>query len=475
MGSGVFAATLARFVERRPEASVEDYLITLDAAEFGPDPWIPPDDRRPDAVRIVSAHRAQGREFEAVIVAGCLEGEFPSLGHRASLVSIEALAEPRTSVERFAARLAEERALFRLAVSRARRPTLVFASRSTGSRTPRSPSRFAPRLGAEWRAAEDVLAGPATSLRGMESALRRRLASPIEPAPSRLGAALALAAVGAEPEMWWGRRDWTDPEGPLFEGELRTSYSRLSVMENCALQYLYAVELGLDPDETYQMWLGSLVHGIIDRVQRGEIERDHDAMCAALDAEWRPETFPNTAIEHRRYLDARDMLFRWLNFEQNEPLESEVWFEFPIDGAVLRGRIDAVFPMENGHLRVVDYKTGRYPITDEQAKTDLQLAAYYLAVKRTPELAALGPPGYLQLAYLGKGHQRDGFARRGVSPKTIPNYEETTEERISELLGRIRSESFAPNPEADCQFCSFSTICPRWPQGGEVALEGAAP
>ena len=69
----------------------------------------------------------------------------------------------------------------------------------------------------------------------------------------------------------------------------------------------------------------------------------------------------------------------------------------------------------------------------------------------------------------------DASARRGVSPKTIPNYEETTEERISELLGRIRSESFAPNPEADCQFCSFSTICPRWPQGGEVALEGAAP
>src|SRR5207248_1512786 len=95
-----FAATLARFVERRPEASVEDYLITLDAAEFGPDPWIPPDDRRPDAVRIVSAHRAQGREFEAVIVAGCLEGEFPSLGHRASLVSIEALAEPQSPVER---------------------------------------------------------------------------------------------------------------------------------------------------------------------------------------------------------------------------------------------------------------------------------------------------------------------------------------------------------------------------------------
>src|SRR5438552_6757778 len=165
-----------------------------------------------------------------------------------------------------------------------------------------------------------------------------------------------------------------------------------------------------------------------------------------------PETVPNDANEHRRYHDARDMLWRCLNGEHPQPLESEVWFGFPIDGAILRGRIDAVFPMENGHLRVVDYKTSRYPITDEQAKTDLQLASYYLAVKRTPELAALGPPGYLQLAYLGKGNQRDGFARRGVSPKTIPNYEQDAQQRIRELLGRIRGEEFAPNPEADCQW-----------------------
>jgi RecB family exonuclease len=230
------------------------------------------------------------------------------------------------------------------------------------------------------------------------------------------------------------------------------------------------VELGLDPDETYQMWLGTLVHGIIDEVQRGELPRDHDAMCRALDGRWRPALFPNRAVEHRRYLDARDMLWRWANHERPDPLRSEMWFEFPIDGAIIRGRIDAVFPMENGHLRVVDYKTSRYPITERETKTDLQLAAYYLAVKRTPELAALGPPGYLQLAYLGKGHQRDGFVRRGVSPATQPGYEDAVETRILELVERIRGEEFAANPEADCTFCSFKTICPRWPEGAEVSL-----
>ena len=72
------SAALARFAERRPGAGIDDYLDTLDAAEFGPDPWMPPEERHPLAVRVVSAHRAHGLEFRAVMVAGCLEGEFPS-------------------------------------------------------------------------------------------------------------------------------------------------------------------------------------------------------------------------------------------------------------------------------------------------------------------------------------------------------------------------------------------------------------
>ena len=80
------SAALARFAERRPGAGIDDYLDTLDAAEFGPDPWMPPEERHPLAVRVVSAHRAHGLEFRAVMVAGCLEGEFPSLSRAFPLV-----------------------------------------------------------------------------------------------------------------------------------------------------------------------------------------------------------------------------------------------------------------------------------------------------------------------------------------------------------------------------------------------------
>jgi superfamily I DNA/RNA helicase/RecB family exonuclease len=471
-----FAATLGRFTERRPGATIEDYLETLDAAEFGPDPWLPPEERQPNAVRVTSAHRAHGMEFEAVVVAGCVEGEFPSLAHGSPLVSLEPLLEV-TAAEaggspasrRIARRLAEERALFRLVVSRARRRTVLFASTSSGSRTARSPSRFAARLGLAWDdRPREVPAS--TSLRSVEAELRRRLADRAEVPAHRLAAAASMAEVGADPAAWWGRFDWSEPGLPLHEGEIWTSYSHLSSLENCGLQYLYQEELGLDPSSSHQMWVGSLVHGLIDRVQRGELPRDLDTLRGEVEAGWRTEVFPNRAIEHRRKLDVVAMLDRWMRGEHEEAVRSEEWFEYPLDGAVIRGRIDAIFPMQNGHVRVVDYKTGRWVPTQKQVDENLQLASYYLAVKRAPQLADLPEPGYLQLAYLGAGREQTAFAAPGTSPKKREDYETWAEGRLLELIGRIRAEVFAPDPEADCQFCPFQTICPRWPQGGEAPV-----
>lgn len=464
---------LGRFVERRPGATVEDYLETLEAAEFGPDPWVPPEERHPAAVRIVSAHRAHGLEFDVAMVVGCLEGEFPSLGRREPMLDLTRLVSPRSVADRARERLAEERALFRLALSRARRRTVLFASHSASSRNPRTPSRFVARLGARWESPEDGHAEEAeraASLRAMASSLRRRLADPSAPPSTRLAALAVLPEVGADPGAWWGGRDWTEPGRPLHreQEEIRTSYSRLSTLENCGLQYLYQVELGLDPESTHQMWVGSLVHRLIEQVQRGELPRDEEAIVAALEEAWEPDRFPSRAVERQRLRDARTMVRNWLKGEGVPPARSEEWFEIPIDGALLRGRIDAIFVMGNGHTRVVDYKTGRHAPTQEEADRDLQLAAYYLAMRRAENLKDLGEPRLLELAFLLQSRQREAFRQVRVRPHALEGYEERAEATIRALLAKVRAEDFAPNPGADCMFCRFKTICPLWPEGAEV-------
>lgn len=465
---------LSRFVERRPEATMQEYLDQLDAAEFGPDPWIPPEERRPHAVRIVSAHRAHGMEFERVLVVGCLEGEFPSLSHAPALVDLETVVAPMTAGARMRERLATERALFRLAISRAARGTTLTASLSTSARNPRTPSRFADRIGLKW--AREEVEAPAASLLTLEASLRKIVADAERSEPERLGALAALPAAGAAPAEWWGSRDWSDPGEPLHPGEIKTSYSRLSTLENCALQYLYSSEMGLDGmDRSHSMWLGSLIHGIIDRVQSGELEKSLEAMTAALEEAWVPEAFPNRALERQRLLDSKKMLRQWLaDKTTGDAIASEVGFKFPLDGAMVRGKIDAIFPVGEGGVRILDYKTGKYTPTRDQVRRSLQLAAYYLAMRRVPELAELGEPRVLELAFLFKEGEEGGYYHMSTTPDRAPDelefreYEEWAEETIKELLALVRSEAFAPNPEADCMWCSFRSICPVWPQGAEV-------
>jgi superfamily I DNA/RNA helicase len=458
---------IGRFAERRGTgARMIDYLETLEAAEFGPDPWVLPEQRRPHAVQVVSAHRAHGLEFDLVCIAGCVEGEFPAPRRASALVDFDHLISAPDAAERLRASLAEERRLFRLALSRSRGKTVLFASESPSGMHPRTPSRYAQRIGfADWDRDRDAVAGPSTSLPSLEAELRRIVADPAAPPAERFAALEALPRAGADPAEWWIGRDWTDPGTPLYESEIRTSYSRLSNMEDCALKYLYEVEMGLDPSQSYQMWLGSIIHEIIDKAQRGEIPREEEPVLRLLDQMWKPEQFPSRAIEHRRRIDAETMLKHWLVGEQAEVAQSEVGFEYPLGDAIIRGKIDAIFPMSRpGRVRLADYKTGRYAPSVDEAKKSLQLGAYYLALLRDPELVKLGRAGWLEFSYLGDFYG-DKFKKPGFAP--WEGYEEWAEGTIRGLVAEIRAERFAPNPSADCQWCSFKTICPLWPEGGE--------
>ena len=463
------AGVLARFVERRPGSRIEDYLDTLEAAGFGPDPWIPPEERHPQAVRIISAHRAQGLEFDVVLIAGCLEGEFPSLGARSALIDLEAIVDPKPPTDRLRERLAEERALFRLAVSRARVATVLFASTSSGARRPRRPSRFAERLGIAWAPPRE-LAPPAVSLRSMEAALRLRLADPEAPREERLAAAAALPATRALPAAWWHGRDWTDPGRPIREGEFQTSFSRLEALEACGLLYLGKTELGLDPDATHYMWLGSLIHEIIERVQKGALPREAGALIEALGEAWEPEQFPNRAVEYRRRIDAEEMLRRWVEHDRRDAVASEEKFEFEIAGARVRGRIDAIFEMNNGGLHILDYKSGKNAPAQRDIEGNLQLATYYLGVKRDPELSKLGEPKYLELAFLGKDHYKEGFTKRGFLATKVEGYEEIAAGRLAELIKRVRAEDFKPVANDECRRCALRVICPIQIEGGEAPV-----
>jgi superfamily I DNA/RNA helicase/RecB family exonuclease len=469
-----FSRALGLFVDGRPGASMRTYLDVVERADFASDPWLPPTMARADAVALLSINAAKGHEFDLVVVVGCLEGALPGAASPHGLFEAWRLDGDPGPAARARAALEAERRQFVLAASRARDRVVFTASRVDGRG---EPSRFLLDLGL------DLPADPAppdqTPLGPLEAAgaLRRVMADRDRPAAERLAAAATLAAMpGIDPVTWWWRRDWTvDPEPIAAEGRLRTSYSRIGTYEDCHLKYFFGSVAGLDDRSSYQMAFGRLMHTIFELAAKGEVAGDPESLKAAYRARFDPAWFPSRAVAHQYWRDGMTMLGLWHHGEAEaarEALRFEVGFEMEVAEHVVRGRIDRVDRGPDDGIVLLDYKTARTPASDDDAARSLQLAIYYLAALRDPELAALGRPVEMQLVYPARARQ-GRFTR--VSQHPGPDHAARVERRLVALLEGAAAEAFDPNPHADCRMCAFKPICPMWPQGEDFLAPAHPP
>jgi superfamily I DNA/RNA helicase/RecB family exonuclease len=469
---------LAAAVERaneREQPTVAAFLEQLERVEDGPGQG-PAGAEDVDAVRVLTAHGATGREFDSVVVVGVLEGNFPSLSRPEPMFDLGALDLRSTQAERNRARLQDERRLFGVAVTRARRRVLLTASHAgSGETGPSARSRFAAELGVAWGSFPLAPPGEPLSVEEATAGWRRDLASPAARPAIRLAALRGLEALGADPVSWWFQREWTDTGRPLHE-DVRVSYSRLEKLENCALQYVLGEELGLEDRAGYHAWVGSLVHTLIEECEDGRIDRSLEALVAAADERWRPQEFPSMAVSEalRRAVTER-MLPAWVEeYGAAASLAKELRFEFEVDGATVTGYIDRVGKVTTGGTIITDYKTGKKANT-ASPEQNLQLGIYYLALNAVPELAPYLPVKAVELAFLKERDWRKGGIARAqlpLTPTAAGEYRTAMRERLEGLIARVREhladEVYRPNPAADCFHCRFKPLCPLYSEGRPV-------
>ncbi|MFB9850393.1 PD-(D/E)XK nuclease family protein [Micromonospora andamanensis] len=524
----------ARFTDRLPGARTEVFLDHVLGQELPADTLAPTADRG-DAVRLLTAHAAKGLEWDLVAVAGVQEGVWPDLRLRGSLLGSERLvdvlagrgdgaAAVATVVGQTSALLDEERRLFHVAVTRARRRLLVSAVASAsvgGDDHEEQPSRFLYELGptddpgdsgqpprsrppdeplptgtpadlpvddgpADTTEAEP--AGPgrlplsrpprALTLPALVAELRTAVADPAAPVARRRAAAAELARLaaagvsGAHPDDWWGLRPLSDDRPLVDDGEpVRVTPSGMESALRCSLRWLLERHGGNAPASTAQ-GVGNLVHAAAMLAEDARADRETllEYVAARFDAielaaRWM------VGPEQARAEAMVDKLLRWLAANPRRLLAIEHEFAVRLDDphrpVELTGRVDRLEIDADGRLVVVDLKTGKSTaVTEGEVAEHPQLGAYQAAVAAGAFAEFGDESGGAALVQLGTGAKD---AREQAQPPATDGPEAGwATALVRRTADTMAASTFAAVANSKCRVCPVRSSCPVSGQGRQV-------
>ncbi len=433
------------------DGSLADFAAAFRGGELERVEWLPAGALPRDAVALLTVHQAKGLEWDAVFVCDLVEGRFPALARSeyALFDRADFARAPLSEAERARRALEEERRLFYVAMTRARSRLALTATEESREEAGRSLSRF-------FLEAQDHLGTEADTSRlvSVEEAL----------------AALRRAGGG---EPGWRERQETVNASPMLPGPLRASATWISPYEDCPLQFYYGSLLELVRATGESLVFGRVVHDVLEAFHDTEHAepRSIERLLELAGEHWEErEIRPRPLeVEFRRLLNR--LLTGYFELEVaagkvGHVLAVERRFAVPVGDVTLSGRIDRIDRLDDGGLRLLDYKSSKSAMAAKDAEEDLQLALYAVACALDDELHALGD--VREIVYLYPRHiARGELARR--SQTVTPDLVDRTRDRVTGLVSEIRAERFDFSPEADCRFCQFKSLCPRH-DGGDVAL-----
>ena len=447
---------------------------------------------RDDCVRVLTAHRSKGLEWDVVVVAGVQEQSWPDLRLRGSVLGAGELAEaarPGEASSRdqgadvdaamLASKLlAEERRLFYVAVTRARRRLVVTAA--GGEDTDLRPSRFLTELAGDDVPIERVGGGHGAhrwlSMPALVADLRRAAAETGRPLAVRQAAAAHLARLAAagvraaHPRDWYALTELSDDRSIVAGGEtVRLSPSQVESFTRCGLRWLLEAAVGAGRSDVLRH-LGTVIHAAAVLAASGATEQQ---VAERIDEIWHHLDFGSAWYSAKQRSLAERMVRKFLDWHAANPRDLvavEESLKVRIGQVEITGRVDRLESDDQGRAVVVDLKTGASSPREDELDRHPQLGVYQLAVLLGAfEQFGLSEPGGAELVQVGKASgvtlrakvQRQDALADDPEPGWAKDLVET-------VAAGMAGPAFQARVNPGCRTCPVASCCPVNPEGEQV-------
>ena len=413
------------------------------------------DDVPGDAVQLMTVHAAKGLEFPQVFVIRVNSRAFPA-GDRKPLFEfpLELMKEELPEGDYHTQ---EERRLFYVALTRAEeRLTLT---------------TIAERKGKVPLFIEDIVMDPAIKKRDV-----LQIAPKVAAVEGKEGVksgrerddGLFLFPVKGPAKVFSRIAAWAESYRPEIPEPLKLSPSSVMAYRSCPQQFLFEKLWLIEGEAKATLTFGRVVHSTIKRamleMKKGrdlpfeEVQRIYETEWSAIGFEddYQEQEYKKDGLEQLRTFHAAMMA------SLPKILEQEKGFELDLENNVIvKGRIDQINSLGRKDVEIVDYKTGK-PRKDSEAKKDLQLSIYAIAVKEILELN----PVRLVFHYL-QNNQRQETTR---DKKQL----DEAQKMVQLAAAEIRAGEFAAKPGFQCRGCAYKPICPAFEEALAAGREVSA-
>jgi superfamily I DNA/RNA helicase/RecB family exonuclease len=487
-----------QYLSRTAGASLRgliDHVGALQVPAVSPEPAV-----AAEQVMVLSAHAALGNQWDLVVIACLQEGLWPNTVPRGGVLSTQRLLDVLDGVTENASMraplLAEERRLVVAAMGRARKRLLVTAidgEASDAGGEVALPSPFFFEI-ARWAGGSvDPELEPVTAprvlsvaavvgrLRGVVCAPQGAVGEAVRACAATQLARLAKAGVpGADPAGWYGMTPVSTAE-PLWSGDehvVTLTPSSLQTLVDCPLRWLAERHGGTDARDL-RSTVGSMLHALIAEPAGSEPQ-----LLAALERAWHNLPFESRWYSANELARHRAMIQAFLDWRARTRRElTEVGVEVDVDGVLdrqsgtgvsvrLRGRVDRIERDGAGRPVIVDIKTGKTPVSKDDAQRHAQLAMYQLAVAEglSPtsgwDPGSAGEysqsegdePGGARLVYLGRTGP-GGAAEREQDPLTAEGRAEWRNV-VWQAAAATAGPRFVARINDGCSYCPLRPSCP---------------